>query len=60
MEHVDHILFCPDDSVAAVLVEETVVAVLAFGRIPFVEVLEHYHEAHLVAKFDQFLGRHVV
>ena len=36
------------------------VAVLTFCYVPFVEVLAHYHESHLVAKFYQLLGRHVV
>ena len=60
MEHVDHVSLRPDHAVAAVLVEESVVSVLTFGDVPFVEILQHHHEAHLVAELDELLGRHVV
>ena len=60
MQHVDHVSFGPDPSVSAVLVEESVVAVLAFCYVPLVEVLEHYHKAHFVAELDEFFCRHVV
>ena len=60
MEHVDHVSLRPDHAVAAVLVEESVVSVLTFGDVPFVEILKHHHEAHLVAELDELLGRHVV
>ena len=59
-QHVDHILLGPCYSVARILVEETMVSVPALCRIPLVEILQHHHEAHLVAKLDQLLGRHVV
>ena len=59
-EHIDHVLFSPFHAVARILVEETVVSVPALCRIPLIEVLEHHHEAHFVAKLYQFLGRHVV
>ena len=60
MQHIDHISFRPYTSVSAVLAEESVVAVFAFGDVPFVEILAHHHEAHFVAEFDEFLCRHVV
>ena len=60
MEHVYHVSLRPYPAVSAVLVEESVVSVLAFGDVPFVEVLAHDHESHLVAKLDQLFGRHVV
>jgi len=60
VEHVDHVSLRPDYAVAAVFVEESVVSVFAFRDVPFVEILEHHHEAHLVAEFDELLGRHVV
>ena len=60
VEHVEHIPFSPDHSVAAVEIKETVVSVFAFCDIPFVEIFAHHHETHLVAKLYQFLCRHVV
>ena len=60
VKHIYHIPFCPDTAVSAILVEEAVVAVLAFGDVPLVEVFEHYHKAHLVAELDELLCRHIV
>ena len=60
VKHVDHVPFSPDRSVAAVFVEESVVSVLAFRDVPFVEVLAHHHESHLVAELDKFFCRHIV
>ena len=60
LQHVYHILFRPYHSVSAVFVEETVIAVLAFRCIPFVEILDHEHDAHLVAELHKFLSRHIV
>ena len=36
------------------------VTVLTLGDIPFVERLEHHHEAHLIAELYQLRRRHVV
>ena len=52
-EHVHHVPLRP-------LVEETVVTVLTLGDIPFVERLEHHHEAHLVAELHQLGRGHIV
>ena len=60
MQHVDHIPFSPDSAVSAVLIEESVVTVLAFSYVPFIEILAHYHKAHLVAEFNEFFCRHIV
>ena len=60
VEHIDHIPFSPYAPVSAVLVEESVVAVFAFGDVPFVEILAHHHKAHFVAELDQFFCRHIV
>ena len=53
VQHVDHILLSP-------FLPEPVVAVLALGHIPFVKVLHHHHQSHLIAEFHQFGSRHVV
>ena len=53
MEHVHHVPFSP-------FIEKAVVAVGAFGYVPFVERLYHHHEAHLVTKAHKFRSRHVV
>ena len=53
MDHIDHILLRP-------VGEEAMVAVLAFGDIPFVEGLDHHHEAHLVAEFHELGRGHIV
>ena len=53
MQHIHHVLLGP-------LVEETMIAVLAFGHIPFVKGLNHHHHSHLVAKTDKLRGRHIV
>ena len=60
MKHVDHILFRPYGAVSCVLIEEPVVSVLALFDIPFIEVLDHHHESHLITKLDKFFCRHVV
>ena len=52
-EKIDQVSFSP-------LVEQTVVAVGAFGQFPLVERLGHEHHAHLVAGLHQFRGGHVV
>ena len=52
-KHVHHVLLRP-------LVEEAVVTVLTLGDIPFVERLEHHHEAHLVAELHQLGRGHIV
>lgn len=53
VQHVHQIAFDP-------LVEIAVITVPALGHLPLVERLDHHHESHLVAQFDQRLGRHVV
>ena len=53
VQHVDHVALGP-------LVEEAVVAVLAFGHVPLVEGLDHHHESHLVAQLDKLRVGHVV
>ena len=60
MQHVEHVTLSPDLAVAAVQVEESMIAVFALRAVPFVEILAHHHESHLVAKLDKLLCRHVV
>jgi len=52
-QHIHHVPLRP-------FVEVTVIAVIAFGNIPFIERLYHHHKAHFVAKLHQFRSRHVV
>ena len=52
-QHIHHVPLRP-------FVEVTVIAIIAFGNIPFIERLYHHHKAHFVAKFHQFRSRHVV
>ena len=52
-KHVHHVTLGP-------LVEETVIAAVTLGHIPFVKGFQHHHEAHLVAQLHQLGGRHVV
>ena len=60
MEHVDHVPFSPYAAVSAVNVEESVVSVLTFRDVPFIEIFAHHHKAHFIAELDELLGRHVV
>lgn len=46
VQHVHQIAFDP-------LVEIAVITVPALGHLPLVERLDHHHESHLVAQFDQ-------
>ena len=43
MQHIYHITFCP-------LVEITVIAILTFGNVPFVERFQHHHKTHFITK----------
>ena len=52
-QHVHHVALRPFAEVA-------VVTVVALRNVPFVERLQHHHEAHLVAQLDQLRCGHVV
>ena len=52
-QHVHHVALRPFAEVA-------VVTVVALRDVPFVERLQHHHEAHLVAQLDQLRCGHVV
>ena len=52
-DEVHDILFRP-------FIEEPVVAVFAFGDVPFVECLRHQHNAHFIAQLNELFCRHIV
>ena len=60
-KHSDHISFCPCNSFyIRLFIKESVIAVLAFCNIPFIERLNHHHESELITKLYKFRSRHVV
>ena len=52
-EHVYHILLRP-------FIEETMVAVPAFGNIPFIERFHHNHHSHLCTQAHKIRSRHIM
>ena len=52
-QHVYHVFLSP-------IIEKTVVSVLTFRHVPFVERLDHHHHSELVAQLHEFRSRHVV
>ena len=60
-KHPHHIPLCPTYSGnIGLLIEETVISVLTFGNIPFIERLYHHHKAHFLTQLHQFRCRHIV